>query len=98
MPSATIHWAGDLSRVDTHSSRFLPSNRTMASEGGAVLLVPGVTTGGTGSQTSVSWCFGVTACCAERDTATAIRVANAKNFGYRVCMILNEDTPNGPGP
>jgi len=49
-----IHFAGDLSCAETHSSRFLPSKRMMASEGGAPLVAPGVTTGGTGSQTSVS--------------------------------------------
>src|SRR3954463_14379455 len=54
MPSATVHLAGDLSLVNTHSSRFLPSNSTIASEGGASLGAPGVTTFGTGSQTSVS--------------------------------------------
>ena len=32
-PSATVHFAGDLSFVETHSSRFLPSNRMIASEG-----------------------------------------------------------------
>src|SRR5471032_2137086 len=32
----TIQLAGDLSRVFTHSTRFLPSNRTMASEGGGI--------------------------------------------------------------
>ena len=53
-PSATVHCAGDLSLVDTHSLRFLPSNRTIASAGGVVVLVPGATTFGTGSQTSVS--------------------------------------------
>jgi len=26
-PSATVHLAGDLSRVDTHSSRFVPSKQ-----------------------------------------------------------------------
>src|SRR5271167_2623299 len=57
-PSATIHFAGDLSRFETHSSKFLPSNRTIASDGGAVQLAPGVTTFGTGSQISVSCGFG----------------------------------------
>src|SRR5271169_2971429 len=53
-PSATVHCAGDLSFADTHSSRFFPSNRTMASEGGAPQVAPGVTILGSGSQTSVS--------------------------------------------
>src|SRR6185437_6174750 len=54
-PSRTIHSAGDLSFVCTHSSRFLPSKRTIAFEGGAELSAPGVTTFGAGSQTSVSF-------------------------------------------
>src|SRR5271169_2491087 len=54
IPSATIHCAGDLSLADTHSSRFFPSNRMMASEGGAPQVAPGVTIFGSGSQTSVS--------------------------------------------
>ncbi len=76
-PSATVHSAGDLSFVDTHSFRFLPSNRTMASAGGVVVLVPGATTFGTGSQTSVSsgrgfWVAGLL--CAER-RSSALRAA-----------------------
>src|SRR3982074_514439 len=63
-PSATVHLAGDLSWTDTHSSRFLPSNRTIASEGGAALLAPGVTTLGTGSHTSVSSGLAVGDCAA----------------------------------
>src|ERR1035438_7622405 len=53
-PSASVHCAGDLSFADTHSSRFFPSNRMMASEGGAPQVAPGVTTFGSGDQTSVS--------------------------------------------
>src|ERR1017187_27812 len=53
-PSATVHCAGDLSLADTHSSRFFPSNRMMASEGGAPQVALGVTTFGSGDQTSVS--------------------------------------------
>src|SRR5450755_4883786 len=53
-PSATVHCAGDLSFADTHSSRFFPSNKMMASEGGAPQVAPGVTTLGSGDQTSVS--------------------------------------------
>jgi hypothetical protein len=48
--------------AETHSSRFLPSNSTIASEGGAALLAPGVTILGTGSDTSVSWGFGAAGC------------------------------------
>src|SRR5262245_48809185 len=53
-PSATVHFAGDLSLVATHSSRFFPSNRMMASAGAVHVEVAGATTLGTGSQTSVS--------------------------------------------
>src|SRR5450755_91112 len=53
-PSATVHCAGDLSFADTHSSRFFPSNKMMASEGGAPQVASGVTTLGSGDQTSVS--------------------------------------------
>src|SRR5579864_4493881 len=62
-PSATIHFAGDLSCAETHSSRFLPSNRMIASEGGAAHGSPGVTTFGTGCQTSVSSGLAVGAGC-----------------------------------
>src|SRR6185295_13970584 len=73
-PSATVHFAGDLSLVATHSSRFLPSNRTMASAGALHELVPGATTLGTGSQTSVSSGRGFCvegACCAAREIVSA---------------------------
>src|SRR5688572_20845977 len=88
MPSATAHWAGDLSFVDTHSSRFLPSNRTTASAGAVVVLVPGATTFGTGSQTSVScgrgfWVVGA-ACCAARGSVNAARIGKARNREERV--------------
>ncbi len=54
---ATIHCAGVWSCAETHSSRFLPSKSTIASEGGAVSFMPGVTIAGTGVQTSVSFRF-----------------------------------------
>src|SRR5256885_17222063 len=81
-PSATIHCAGDLSRLDTHSSRFLPSKSTIASEGGAVVVAPGVTTLGTGSHISVSSCFippGEGGSCGDGGAAAAIRAVNAKH-------------------
>src|SRR6476620_8470267 len=53
-PSATFHRAGDLSFTVTHWSRLVPSKRTIASAGGAPTAGAGVTTGGTGSHTSVS--------------------------------------------
>src|SRR5215210_3280469 len=52
-PSATGQVAGDLSFISTHSLRLEPLKSTTASEGGAP-FTPGVTTGGTGVQTSVS--------------------------------------------
>ena len=52
---ATTHFAGaERSCADTHSSRFLPSNKIIASEGGAPQVAPGITTLGSGCQTSVS--------------------------------------------
>src|SRR5881394_853561 len=54
-PSWTSHWAGDLSLTVIHSSRLVPSKRTIASEGAAGETAgPGVTILGTGCQTSVS--------------------------------------------
>ena len=56
-PSCTSHVAGAWSLTLTHSSRFLPSKSTMASDGagvGAAAAGGGVTTFGTGSHTSVS--------------------------------------------
>src|SRR5438270_3012222 len=86
-PSETIHWAGDLSCAETHWSRFLPSNKMIASEGAAPQVAPGVTTSGTGFHTSVSsgfaW-FGVEgACCARLDTT---RTANARGIRNQVRM------------
>src|SRR5687767_7529592 len=82
-PSATVHFAGDLSLVATHSSRFFPSNRMMASAGAVQVLVPGATTFGTGSQTSVSsgrgFCVAVDgACCAARGIVSAPSKGSAR--------------------
>src|SRR5215471_1584589 len=59
-PSPTTHCAGVWSFTATHSSRFLPSNRMIASDGGAPQVAPGVTTTGSGDHTSVS--SGLRAC------------------------------------
>jgi hypothetical protein len=88
-PSATVHSAGDLSFTETHSSTFLPSNNTTASEGGVpVFTGPGVTTFGTGSQISVSSGFGAGAAgvCANKGAATASRAAEVSNveIGIRI--------------
>src|ERR1700761_2715479 len=95
-PPAIVQRAGDLSRLDTHSSRFFPSNRMMASEGGAAFSWPGVTIGGTGSHTSVSWgrprgdCFApplpapVCGCCATRAAENASSIAKVRNRNGRI--------------
>src|SRR6188472_2541790 len=75
-PSATVQPAGDWSRVDTHSSRFLPSNNTMASDGGRAPW-PGLTIFGTGCHTSVSAGFPLgRACCAASGMARTVTSAN----------------------
>src|SRR5690242_156796 len=71
-PFATVHFAGEPSFADTHSSRLRPSNSTIASDGGASLVFPGVTTLGTGVHTSVSSGRGAFPFCC----AWAGRVAN----------------------
>src|SRR4051812_45014306 len=65
IPSETGHCAGLLSFNCTHSLMSVPPNRTIASEGGAANVAPGVTTRGTGVQNSVSSGF----ICAERPLA-----------------------------
>src|SRR5262249_23323100 len=63
----------DPSFACTHSPNVLPSNNTIASDGGSAFARPGVITGGTGSHTSVSAGFGVvldTGFCADVACAT----------------------------
>src|SRR5271156_4095226 len=92
MPWATLHLAGaerslSLSWAETHSSRFLPSKRMMASEGAAVGVAPGVTTLGSGCQTSVSSGLGaglVSGCWAS---AVAARVTNRRRAVVRLRMV-----------
>src|ERR1700728_55851 len=91
-PSATSHLAGDLSLFVTHSSRFLPSNSTIASEGAAPQVAPGVTTAGTGSQISVSSGFGLTGDCAKRGVATAIRAADTTKLENGMRIITRKYT------
>ena len=63
-PLATTQSAGAWAAFAvTHSFRSLPSNSTMASDGAALLSAPGVTTFGSGDQTSVSSGFGLGASC-----------------------------------
>src|SRR3954447_18848007 len=79
MPSVTIHLAGALrSWADTHSSRFLPSKRMIASEGAAAQVAPGVTTLGSGCQISVSSGLAVDGCWAKSADDRAIRKAAVK--------------------
>src|SRR3954462_14527446 len=85
-PSATVQAAGDWSLVDTHSFRLVPSNNTIASDGGAVDC-PGVMVFGTGCHTSVSAGFpraGSPAraggCCAPRGTVRQPRSAAARTI------------------
>src|SRR5689334_2555653 len=76
IPSATIHFAGPLrSCAETHSSRFLPSKRMIASEGAAAQVAPGVTTLGSGVQTSVSSGLAVDGCWAKTADDRTIRKA-----------------------
>src|SRR5450631_3245049 len=92
-PPATVHLAGDLSLTVTHWSRFLPSNKTMASEGAAVQVAPGVTTLGSGVHTSVSSGLG---CCAKRGAATAKMAAITNIFEFRICIPSDSLAPNRP--
>src|ERR1022692_783127 len=93
MPSATTHWAGVWSWAETHSSSFLPSNKMIASEGGAPKVAPGVTTFGTGVQISVSSGFGLDGCCEDRAAVMEARVANARRCENRMLIVGDEDTP-----
>src|SRR5580693_10335284 len=92
-PSATSHLAGDLSLFVTHSSRFFPSKSTIASEGAAPHVAPGVTTLGTGSQISVSSGFGLAGDCAKSGAVMAIRAAEARRLESG-SESLEENTPN----
>src|SRR3954469_13092049 len=87
-PLAMVHCAGERSLTETHSSRFRPSNRTIASEGGASFVGPGVTTFGTGVQTSVS--SGLPFACAASDDAPTTRTANASDVRWTGMRDLSE--------
>src|SRR5579862_4712715 len=87
MPLATSHLAGEWSWADTHSSRFFPSKRTIASEGGSALVAPGVTILGTGSQTSVSSGLGLPGSCATRKAVIEARNANARICENRMRIV-----------
>src|SRR5450432_1349272 len=92
MAAATVHLAGaERSWAETHSSRFLPSKRMMASEGAAVGVAPGVTTLGSGCQTSVS--SGLGAGCWAR--AVAARVRNRGRVMVRLRMVGEGYTRGG---
>src|SRR5579859_5685590 len=91
-PSATVHLTGDLSLLVTHSSRLLPSKSTMASEGGAVQVAPGVTTLGTGSQTSVSSGFWVAGVWEKSGADKAINAEVARSFENCIRIIRQKYT------
>src|SRR5258708_2873672 len=90
-PSWTSHDAADLSLTLTHSSRFSPSKRMMASEGGAPKVDPGATTAGLGVQISVSsglgfglggsaGCWAWAAIAADKKSAGTERWKKRENF------------------
>ena len=60
-PSDTVQRAAERSLTETHWSRSRPSKSTIASEGDPASVRAGVTTRGTGVQTSVSSGFGFVA-------------------------------------
>src|SRR5579862_4922943 len=98
-PSPTIQSAGDPSFTWTHSSSFLPSNSTIASEGGAANVAPGVTTGGTGSHTSVSSGFIFSVCWAHKPPHTEVANTNADSLNNSIRFIhgsLHERPPALP--
>src|SRR4029453_11888713 len=67
-PSATLHGAGALPLSLTHCDRSLPSKSTMASDGGAPGVAPGVTIGG--SFDGLGICPGTRSCCATAAPAS----------------------------
>src|SRR5882762_10883397 len=74
-PSATFQRAGEWSLVETHWSRLWPSNSTIASEGGALVVAPGDTTAGTGSHCSVAAGSGFSLPAFAGGVAAAIQIA-----------------------
>src|SRR6185312_2514608 len=85
-PPATSHFAGDLSWAETHWSRFLPSKSTIASEGGAASLAPGVTILGTGFHTSVASGFCSFGFCAKQATAASIKTPTEGRKHLRIII------------
>src|SRR5215831_16270947 len=98
MPSATFHFAGwERSWAETHSSRFFPSKRMMASEGGLPHSEAGVTTLGSGCQTSVS--SGLAVDCWEwSESVVKGRRANRNNIQNWVRMVSKRIQRNGADP
>src|SRR5580698_4928720 len=88
-PLATTQGAAVVwSLARTHWSRLEPLNRTMASDGGALSVAPGVTTGGTGDQTSVSSGLGLGVVCGAAVWATAVP-ARARNVrAMRIVLMM----------
>src|SRR5690606_7408796 len=90
-PPPVVH-LGVLPFLSTHFDRSLPSKSTMASDGGAAGVAPGVTTRGSGSHTSVSLGSGffcemhsVMSVMARRNNAVFFITVNVV---YKICMPL----------
>src|SRR5450432_2189758 len=91
MAAATVHLAGaQRSWAETHSSRFLPSKRMMASEGAAVGVAPGVTTLGSGCQTSVSSGLGA-GCWAKSATERSGSASRDRNWVRMTLMRIQRN-------
>src|SRR5436305_1905830 len=89
MPSATFQPAGAPSFTFVHWSSDLPSNSTIASDGGdAVSLLPGVTTGTAGDQTSVSSGFGLASCAMAANGAIASNRLAPRRIDF-IALILS---------
>src|SRR5579883_1151795 len=95
-PSRTSQRAGDWSCAETHSLRSLPLKRTIASDGAAPTVAPGVTTGGTGIHNSVSFGFGIAACCASPIALTASRHEVVKSFELSPRMLIQKSPYREP--
>ena len=89
-PFCTVHPAGFVvSLAVTHCERSRPSKSTIASEGGAAFVAPGVTIFGTGVQTSVSSGLPF-ACCCCASAGRAPIMASAMRESVVVFMEFSE--------
>src|SRR5690606_34988217 len=85
-PSCTFQPAGDPSFTFSHSSSDVPSKSTMASDGGSASVFPGVTMGGSGSHTSVSFGLGFAPCCATTAVVSKAPARKAHVDRYTICV------------